>query len=232
MEQKKKSLTKGQLEMRQKNALVFIPRDKDYIGVYFCDKGLRLEATQDYCVISTGFHRHVFDAITSSGVSRPWIYTKRVIEIANENLNAIVVKGKKGNVVGHSFQKLLDVLKEKENKSEYNIAIFYSWFLYNIFQPLFSIGEDNVSSFLVYEDYLHNIARNAIMLEEKTEDMTNKQFLDKMIANIKDFTKDMDEHVLFHKKTDEEVMKENIEAMAATENEQIMEGQGDANNQG
>jgi hypothetical protein len=31
--------------------------------------------------------------------------------------------------------------------------------------------------------------------------------------------------VLFHKKTDEEVMKENIEAMAATEQEQMMEGQ-------
>lgn len=228
MEQKKKSPTKGQLEMRIKNALVFIPRDKDYVGIYFSDKGLRLEVTQDYCVISTGFHRHVFDAITSSGVSRPYIYTKRVIEIATEKntLNAIALKDKKGNVVGHSFQKLLEVLGEKEDKSEYNMVTFYSWYLYNIFQPLFSIGEDNVSSFLVYEDYLHNIARNAILLEEKNEDMSNKQFLDKMIGNIKDFTKDMEESVLFHKKTDEEVMKENIEAMAATENEQMMQDDG------
>lgn len=226
MEQKKKSPTKGQLEMRIKNALVFIPRDKSYMGIYFDDKGLRIEVTEDYCVISTGFHRHVFYCVTSSGYSRPWMYTKRVTEIANENIDAIAIKDKKGNVVGHSFQKLLDVLKEKENKSEYNIAIFYSWFLYNIFQPLFSIGEDNVSSFLVYEDYLHNIARNAILLEEKNEDMSNKQFLDKMMGNILDFTKDMEESVLFHKKSDEEVMKENVEALAATEQEQMMEGQG------
>ena len=225
MEQKKKSPTKGQLEMRIKNALVFIPRDKDYSGIHFVDKGLRIEVTQDHCVISTGFHRHVFDAITSSGVSRPWIYTKRVIEIATENLDAIAIKDKKGNVVGYSFQKLLDVLREKEDKSEYNIVTYYEWWCSIIFDGLYSISEDEVGSFLVYFKYLGIIATNAILLEEHKEDMTNKQFVENFIKNIKDFTKDIDERVLFHKKTDEEVMKENIEAMAATEQEQMMEGQ-------
>ena len=229
MEQKKKSPTKGQLEMRIKNALVFIPRDKDYSGIHFVDKGLRIEVTQDHCVISTGFHRHVFDAITSSGVSRPWIYTKRVIEIATEKttLDAITIKDKKGNVVGYSFQKLLDVLGGKEDKSEYNIVTYYEWWCRVIFDGLYSISEDAVGSFLVYFKYLGIIATNAILLEEHKEDMTNKQFVENFIKNIKDFTADMNEHVLFHKKTDEEVMKESIEAMAATEQEQMMEGQAD-----
>jgi hypothetical protein len=227
MEQKKKSPTKGQLEMRIKNALVFIPRDKDYVGIYFSDKGLRLEVTQDHCVISTGFHRHVFDAITSSGVSRPWIYTKRVIEIATENLDAIAIKDKKGNVVGYSFQKLLEVLGEKENKSEYNIVTFYEWWCRVIFDGLYSISEDAVGQFLVYFKYLGIIATNAILLEEHKEDMTNKQFVENFIKNIKDFTGDMDEHVLFHALSDEERMKQEIEAMAATEQEQMMEGQAD-----
>lgn len=229
MEQKKKSPTKGQLEMRIKNALVFIPRDKDYAGIYFSDKGLRIEVTQDHCVISTGFHQHVFNAFTSSGVSRPWVYTKRVIEIATEKttLNAIAIKDKKGNVVGYSFQKLLDVLGGKEDKSEYNIVTYYEWWCRIIFDGLYSISEDEVGSFLVYFKYLGIIATNAILLEEHKEDMTNKQFVENFIENIKGFTADMHEHILFHKKSDEEVMKENIEAMAATEQEQIMEGQAD-----
>ena len=225
MEQKKKSPTKGQLEMRIKNAVVFIPRDKEAQSIAFVDKGVKLTTTMDYCVVAFGYSQLVYDCFNSAGVSRPYLYTKRVIEIANENLEAITIKDKKGNVVGYSFQKLLEVLKAKENKSEYNIVTYYSWFLFNAFQPMFGIGEDEVSSFLVYEDYLHNIARNAILLSEKTEDMTNKQFLDEMMGNILDFTRDMDVHVLFHKKSDEEVMKENIEAMAATEHEQMMEGQ-------
>lgn len=225
MEQKKKSPTKAQLEMRIKNALVFVMRDKDYSGIRFVDKGLRLEVTQDHCVISTGFHRHVFDAITSSGVSRPWIYTKRVIEIATENLNAITIKDKKGNVVGYSFQKLLGVLGEKENKSEYNIVTFYEWWCRVIFDGLYSISEDAVGQFLVYFKYLGIIATNAILLEEHKEDMTNKQFVENFIKNIKDFTGDMDEHVLFHKKSDEEVMKENIEAAQEQELNESLEAQ-------
>lgn len=227
MEQKKKSLTKGQLEMRQKNALVFIPRDKDYIGIYFSDKGLRLESTQDYCVISTGFHRHVFNSVTSSGYSRPYMYTCRIIEIANENLNAIAIKDKKGNVVGCSFQKLLEVLGEKEDKSEYNMINYYHWWCSVIFDGLYSISEDAVGQFLVYFKYLGIIATNAILLEEHKEDMTNKQFVENFIKNIKDFTGDMDEHVLFHALSDEERMKQEIEAMAAIEQEQMMEAQAD-----
>ena len=220
MEQKKK-LTNAQLQKRIENAIVFVPKTKDTISIFFSDKGVRLVADNDGCVIETNYHRHVYSNITAAGVSRPYLYTKRVIEIANENIDAIKTES------GYSYQRLLDVLKAKDDKSEYNIVTYYDWFLFNIFQPLYGIGETEIESFLVYEDYIHNIARNAILLSEKTEDMTNKQFIQKVFDNMKEFTDGLTESVLFPKKTDEERMKEEVEAIAQTEQEQAMGAQTD-----
>lgn len=220
MEQKKK-LTNAQMQKRIENAIVFVPKTKDTVSIFFSDKGVRLVADNDGCVIETNYHRHVFSNITAAGVSRPWLYTKRVIEIANENLDAIKTES------GYSFKRLLDVLKTKEDKSEYNIVTFVDWWLFNCFQPLYGIGETEIESFLVYEDYIHNIARNAILLSEKTEDMTNKQFIQKVFDNMKEFTDGLEENILFQKKTDEERMKEEIEAIQQTEQEQAMGAQTD-----
>lgn len=214
MEQKKKP-TNAQLQRRIANAVVHLDRTKDTMGIYFSDKGLRLVSDKEYCVIETGYHRHVFSNITSSGISRPWLYTKRIVEIANEHLEDCKTDN------GYSFAKLLEVLKEKEDRTEYNIFIYVDWWMFNIFQPLYSIGESDVEQFLVYESYIHNISRNSILLSEKTEEMTNKQFLDKLIGNIREFTDGMDERVLFEKKTDEELARENIDAI----NEQQLEEQ-------
>ena len=217
MEQKKE--TRAQLERRIKQAVVFVPKDKDYSSIFFSDKGVRLEVTQDSAVISTNYHRHVFSNITSQGLSRPWLYTKRIIEIAI-NAQGDVLDGN-----GYSYQKLLEVLKAKEDQSEYNIGVYYEWFLFNIFQPLFGIAEDALSSFLVYEDYIHNIARNAILLSEKTEDITNKAFIDKVLEQIKSFTENLTEGVIIKKKSDDEMLQEEISAIQEQEQEQAMEAQ-------
>ena len=217
MEQKKP--TNAQLQKRIANALIHIDKTKDTESIFFGDKGLRLTVNEDVAIIATGFHRHVFNNFTSSGISRPYLYTKRVIEIANENIKDIEVDG------GYSFQKLLEVLKAKEDKSEYNIVTYYEWFVFNCFQPLYSIGESEVESFLVYETYLHNIARQAVLLSEKKEDMTNKQFFDNVIKNMQNFIEGVDERVIFHKMTDEEMAQANIEALTQNEQEQAMEAQ-------
>ena len=214
-----KKVTNAQLKKRIDNAMVFVPKTKDTTSIFFSDKGVRLVADNDGCVIETNYHRHVYSNITSAGVSRPYLYTKRIIEIANGNLDAIKTES------GYSYQRLSDVLKEKENKSEYNIVVYYEWFLFNIFQPLYGIGETEIESFLVYEDYLHSIARNAILLSEKTEDMTNKQFIQKVIDNIKEFTSELEERVLFPKKTDEQVMQEEVVAIQEQEQNDAMEAQ-------
>ena len=216
----KKKLTRDQLERRINNSLVFVPRDKDYISVYFSDKGLRLEATKDNCIISTNFHKHVFDAYnTATIVSRPYIYTKRLIEIALENDCKCED--------GYSFAKLLETLKGKEDKTEYNIVVYVDWWITNCFQPLYSIGESEVESFLVYESYLHNIARNAVLLGEKNEDMTNRQFFANVIKNMQDFIEGVDERVIFPKKSDEKLAKENMEVLQEQMYNEAIEGQGD-----
>lgn len=217
-EQKKE--TKAQIERRIKNALVFVPKDKTAQSVYFSDKGLRLTTTDDYAIIETGFHRHVFDAYnTAQGLSRPHIYTKRVIEIALD------VQDKIKDENGYSFAALLEVLKEKEDKSEYNIVVYYEWWLRIIFDGLYSIGEDEFNSWLVYFKYISTIATNHIILEEHKEDLTNKMFLKKHQELIKDFTENIDERVLIHAMSDEERMKENIEALQEREMNDAMEAQ-------
>lgn len=218
MEQKKK-LTNAQLQRRMQTAIVFVPKDKDAIDIYFSDKGLRLTATSEKAIISFTYSQTVYENWTTSGVSRPYLYTKRVIEIANEHLEEIKTDN------GYSFQRLLDVLNKKEDKAEYNIVTYYDWFIFNLFQPQFGIAEDEVSSFLVYEDYIHNIARNAILLGERNVDVTNKQFFDMVIERMKEFVGDLEESILLHKKSDEEVMKENIEAAQEQELNDAMEAQ-------
>lgn len=213
---KQKKETKGQLESRMRKALVFVPRDKEYMGVFFSDKGLRLEVTSYTAVISTGFHRHVFADITSAGISRPYLYTKRIIEIANEN------DCKTDD--GYSFGKLLEVLKAKEDKAEYNIAVYYEWWCRVIFDGLYSISEDEVSSWLVYFKYINTIAINSILLDEHKEDVTNKQFVERFIGLIKDFTENVDERVLFHALSDEDRMKQEIDAIQEQQANDVMEG--------
>ena len=221
---KEKDLSKGQLESRLRNALVFVPKDKDYKGVYFDDKGLRLEVTNDFAVITTSFHRHVFNSITSQGISRPYLYTQRFIEIALSN--DCLVKDEKGNIT-RSYNKLMAVLKEKEDKSEFNVCWYTDLWFNVIFHNLYGIGETEIESFLVYESYLHNLARNNIILSEKTEDITNKMFIEQIGKELMEFTKDVDEHVVFPKKTDEERKKEEIDALGEiAEEKSINETQG------
>ena len=223
MEQKKK-LTNAQLQKRIENAIVFVPKTKDTVSVFFSDKGVRLVADNDGCVIETNYHRHVFSNITAAGVSRPYLYTKRVIEIVNANLKDIEDGG------GYSYQRLLEVLKAKEDKTEYNIVTYYEWWLMVIFDGLYSIGESEIESFLVYFKYIGIIATNSILLDEHKEDMTNKQFIQKVFDNIKEFTDNLTENILFPKKTDKELIEEEIEAIAQTEQEQAMEAQTDGGN--
>jgi len=216
----KKSLTKGDLERRIKNAVVLVPRDKDTISIYFDDKGLRLDVTQDYAVISTGFHRHVFNSYTAQGVSRPWLYVKRFIEIALANDCA--VKDARGETT-RSYGKLMAILKEKEDKTEYNVCWYIDLWFNNIFHPLYGIGETEAESFLVYESYLHNIARNHIILSEKVNGMTNLEFINAVVDDVKKFTEGIDERVIFPAKSDEQKMQENIDALQEHETDKAIE---------
>ena len=80
-----KKVTKGDLEKRIQSAIVLVPKDRETKSVYFDDKGLRLTVTDDYAVVTTGAHQHVFSKITVYGISRPYLFTQRFVDIALTN---------------------------------------------------------------------------------------------------------------------------------------------------
>ena len=216
MEQKKK-LTNAQLQKRLDNAILHIDRTKDTQTVFFDDKGLRLTASEDYAIVETGYHRHVFSNFTSSGISRPYLYVRKVIEIALDNASVMTVEKENGNT-GFSFAKLLEGLKDK--RDEYLILYYCDTYFFNIFQPLYSIGESVASTFLVYFSYICNIARNSIILDEHKEPLTNKQFIEKFCTMVNEFTANMEEQVIFEAKTDNERIEEEINAIQEIENDE------------
>ena len=225
MEKQNKKPTNAQLERRIKDALVFIPKDKSCKEIYFDDKGLRLQVTDDACIISTSFHRHVFYAVTSNGYSRPYLYTKRFVEMALEN--DCTVTDKNGNPVGHSYGMLMNILKEKEDKTEYNIATYCDWWMFCLFQPLYSIDENAASQWLVYFNYMHSIAINSIVLDEHKEDMTNVDFVKKYLELMSEFTKDIEPNVILHKETEAEAVENEAKAMAEEQIEQSLQNEQD-----
>lgn len=219
--QQQKKPTKGDLEKKMRSAVVFVPKDRETISVYFDDKGLRLTATEDFAIIATGAHQHVFRSVTVAGISRPYLYTQRFIEIALANDSTW--KDENGQV-RRSYSKLFEIIKNKEDKTEYNICWYVDLWLFNIFSPLYSIDETEIASFIVYEQYLHNIARSQVILSEHTEDMTNLQFVDALIDNEKKYLEGMKEAVIIHKKTDEEKTEEEV---AALQEAMVQEKQGE-----
>lgn len=215
-----KKPTNSQLLKRINKAVVHVDRTKDTKDIFFSDRGLKLTVNEEYAVIATGYHKHVFSRYTSSGISKPYIYTDTVLTVAFEN--DCIVKDEQGNS-GYSYQKLLATLKNAEDKkAEYLIVYYYSMWLFNIFNPLYTIGETEQTTFITYVDYLVNIARNAIVLGEHNEDMTNKQFIAELCKNINDFTSNVDERVIFKKMTDEEFAQQEMDAMNEYENEEIL----------
>ena len=104
------------------------------------------------------------------------------------------------------------MLQAKEDKKDFNMCWYVDLWFNNIFHPLYGIGESEVDSFLAYETYMHNIARNKVILSEKPDGMTNKQFVDNVLQEEKSYIEGMDERVIFEAKTDEQRLQEEIDA--------------------
>lgn len=217
-------MTKEQLERRVKNALVFVPKDKSYSAVYLYDHGMKVEVTEDAAVISTNYHKHVFDRLTSAGISRPYIYSRKFVETVIKYKS--YATDSEGNFI---LSKLLDYLKsckeDADKRSDYDFCTYYTWWSYNIFSNLYSIGEKMVDSVIVYLTYLANVGRDSILLSEKPDGMTAAAFIDSFIDTFKKLVSSFREGedsgmVLFEPKTDEQVAKETIESLQEQEFEQ------------
>lgn len=222
-QEKAKKPTNAQLQKRLERAIIHIDRTKDTNEIYFSDKGLRLIVNENVAIIGTGYHDHVFQNFTADGVSRPYLYIKRLVEIANEN--DCIIEEPDGTKY-YSYQKLMSVLKARgEDNNDYIIAYFVDEWLLNIFAPLYSIGETKAYAFLVFFDYMHNIGKNSIFLDEHKDGLTNKQFIDAYIAKMVEFADGIKESEIFEPKTDEDVMRENIEAIQANDADEFINEQ-------
>ena len=209
----KKKPTNGQLQRRIDTALIHVDKTKDTKSVFYDDKGMRIIYNEDFAIIETNYHHHVFSAYSGSGVNMPWVYIRRLVELTLES-------------ECNTYDAMLEKLRMKEDKSDYNFAFYVSWWLFNLYHPLYTIGNTDAEFFNVYEDYIHNIAKNTVILKERNEDLTNKAFIEQIIENVKDFTKDIEEVVILEKKTDEEYAQENLKVAEEIEienavNEQI-----------
>lgn len=215
----KKQKTKLQLEKSIHNAVVFIPKDKETTSIFFSDKGLRLTTTKDHVVIETTWHRHVYENITSAGVSRPFLYTRRVIELASSNDCQ--------THEGYSFAKLLEVLKEKDEYN-YNMVVYYEWWIALLHSNLYTIGEDMLSCWLVYFKYVAMLSTASIMFREHKTDLTNKQFVELFKKEIDTLMDGLDENIVIHALSDEERAKKEVEAIQELENKLKENFDGDA----
>lgn len=212
-----KVVTKEQLQKRIARAVLHVDRTRETKEVYFDDKGLRLIVCEDCCIVGTNFHRHVFNKLTSSGFSRPYLYVSQLVDFALENDCTLL--DSKGNPF-NSYTKLIQTLLEKEDRKEYNIAIYVDWWLFNIFNPLYTIAENAEDSFHVYFDYLHNIAFQHIRTEEHKDGMTNKQFVKEYIDLMTEYINGIDERQVYEPLNDEEREKREMEAMAQMEQDE------------
>ena len=207
MTNKEKKPTRAQIESKIKNAVVFIPRDKEYKSIYFTDRGIRIEITNEKAIISTNYHTHIFNSYTSQGVSRPYLYANRLVEIAYENDCTIND--------GYSFAKLKETLSassDSEKQDEYGVVTIVEWWLHNIFSPLYSISETSGALFGLYLDYMHNISYQSIVLDEHKEDLTTKSLVKKYLTMMDEFTKDISK-----KLSDEEFAEQEIRAIQEQE---------------
>ncbi len=205
----KKKPTNAELQRRIDKALIHIDKTKDTQSIYFSDKGLRLTTTDEYAIIETNYHRHVFSAFTQNGYSRPWLYTKHVVETAMQTNCE--------SDGGYSYQKMRDALNDGGKVDEYNLVTYYEWYIQTIFDPLYAIGESRMASFMVYESYIHILSKNGILLDEVADgeerDITSRQFIDMVCDKMKEFGDSTSDYIVIKKKNDEEIAKEEIAAM-------------------
>lgn len=216
MEQKK--LTAAQMQRRLQNAVLHIDKDKSTQSIFFSDKGMRITVCEDVVLIQTNYHTHVFQKLTAAGFSRPAMYTERFLDIALANDCA--VRDKKGNVLGYSYERLLENLKANEDRTEFNIAQYCDWYFNIIFAPLYAIDENAAGQFNVYFKYLSHLATQHIFLSEHKDGMTNKQFVEEHNKLMKEFLENMTEAPIFEPMSDEQRMQQEMEAMKESDIDQ------------
>lgn len=217
--QQQRKPTNAQLERRLEKAVMHIDRTRDTKEVYFADRGLRVVVTQDEAVIATNFHNHVFLRMTSNGISLPYTYTNSIVDIALSLADDIRVKDN----MGMSFTRMMDTLeKDVTRTTDHLVCWLWDKWVFNINMPLYDIDSNSGSSFITFFRFLCNTAFTDIILGEKPQGMTTHGFINLFFDKVREFTKDLDDSVVWEAMSDEERMEKEIEAMGEAATEEAM----------
>lgn len=225
----KKKPTTRQMQNRLKNAILHIDRTKDTKQIYFDDRGLNIVVNEDWACIGSGNYTCTFNVMSPSGISIQYTFLKRFLDVALKNEDTFLIVDKNGKPM-RSYSLFLKTLKKEyeqgnDKENDYLWAWYVDKWIYNYECNLASLGESPWQSFSTYEKFIHNIACNHIILEEKTENMTNHQYFAKVIEKMQEYMKGVQENVIFEAKSDEEKQKEQLDALQEIQQEQILKEQ-------
>ena len=177
MEQKKP--TKKQLEKKLREATVFV--DKAEKSIYLADIGVGIYISKFETVLSTNFHRHVWENINSVGYSGVFMYLNSFLDIVLTKLDEIKDKNTKGELY-YSFGKLKGCsLTENERVIVSKVEMF----IYSVNDGLYSIGSENDQiGIMLYLDYLYTMSKATLISELPDEDILVNTFVKDLTSRI------------------------------------------------
>jgi hypothetical protein len=171
MEQKKP--TKKQLEKKLKEATVFV--DKAEKSIYLADICVGIYISKFETVLSTNFHRHVWENINSVGYSGVYVFLNSFVDICLNRLSDITCKTKEGNVY-YSFGKLLEIY----NLSDDEVSIIRQFNMFNcsIHDGIYSVGnKDVLTNAILLINYYFVAAKVDIIENSKGKDITLNDYV-------------------------------------------------------
>lgn len=177
MEQKKP--TKKQLEKKLKEATVFV--DKAEKSIYLADIGVGIYISKFQTVLSTNFHRHVWENINSVGYSGVFMYLNSFLDIVLSKLDEIKDKNTKGELY-YSFGKLKAcALSENERMIVSKVEMF----IYSVNDGLYSIGSDSDPiGIMLYLDYLYTMSKATLISELPEGDILVNTFVKDLVSRM------------------------------------------------
>lgn len=207
MEQSKKK-SKSQLEHEISSAIVFVPK-KNAKTIHLEDRGITLSVTDDFTVISTNFHRNVFNNYNSEGVSPIHSYITLFIDIAEKYKEFGEIKDDKGNVTGFSFGLLMGH-KDEIDIIDLNLILLVDRWLMVLTEPQYVLYPSDISSLNLTSMYISFLAKSNALLRAREGDIMYYDFFNEYISSIRYLALDnsLDCEGLF-----EEVLKVENEAL-------------------
>lgn len=208
MEQPKKK-SKAQLENEIASAIVFVPK-KGAKTLRLDDRGITFTVTDDYTVVSTNYHRHVFSNYNSEGVVYIPYFVGAFIEIFERYKTFGRLKDDKGNVIGFSFQKFMQETEGMLTRNEeVIIRRVDSWSLL-ISEPLYSLAPSDISELNRNIMFLSYLAKNGLLLAGHKDDLMYNDAMNKYISTVRYLSLDNDVNC---EGLEEEILKIESEAM-------------------